>query len=49
MWFREGGPVSHEGFADIVMTMIEAGANTLAEGLTNDGPAKIARPGIRSI
>jgi TetR/AcrR family transcriptional regulator len=26
MWFRENGPVSHDAFSKLVMTMIEAGA-----------------------
>jgi TetR/AcrR family transcriptional regulator len=30
MWFREGGPVSHEAFASLVMTSIEAAAASLA-------------------
>lgn len=31
MWFREGGVISHDGFADIVMVMIEEGARALSE------------------
>ncbi|MBN8534629.1 MAG: TetR family transcriptional regulator [Rhizobiales bacterium] len=30
MWFREGGPVSHEAFANLVMTSIEAAAASVA-------------------
>ena len=33
MWFREGGPISHEAYADLVMTMLDAGAReALATG-----------------
>lgn len=41
MWFREGGPVSHEAFAALVMTTIEAAADSLARQVTN---APVAPP-----
>jgi len=34
MWFRENGPVSHEAFAELVMTMIEAGSAALSTELS---------------
>lgn len=41
MWFRENGPVSHEAFADLLMTMIEAGAREVAG---KHGPAPQSPP-----
>lgn len=46
MWFRENGPVSHEAFADLVMTMIEAGAREVAGGLA---PPPAGGPRVRAL
>lgn len=46
MWFRENGPVTHEAFADLVMTMIEAGAREVA-GAMGPGAGPDAGPRIR--
>jgi TetR/AcrR family transcriptional regulator len=39
MWFRENGPVTHEAFAGLVMTMIEAGAEAVAATLSRNNAA----------
>lgn len=50
MWFRENGPVSHEAFADLVMTMIDAGAREVARSLAPDpAPAGGGGPRIRVV
>ena len=36
MWFREGGPVSHEAYADLVIAMIEAGAREVVSRANPD-------------
>lgn len=37
MWFRQNGPVSHEDFAALVMTMINSGAAAVAAAQTPHG------------
>jgi TetR/AcrR family transcriptional regulator len=46
MWFRENGPVSHEAFADLVMTMIQAGAREVAGDLA---PPPAGGPRVRAL
>lgn len=37
MWFRENGPISHEDYAAMVVTMIEAGAANVVNQAPRDG------------